>query len=610
MSNPGNLTAIRVRGISRVFFAIVAWLAAPAGVWLVPSESAGTLVAEIIAESNMGDGELATAVPIESVHALAAGSGGEIYLIDGQGWLREIGTNGRIRTVRRGPVTSVAVDAERGSVYATGEGVRVVRTASQGATRSSVDSPRTIADATDIAVAANGAVYVLDSTQQPKQLMPSTGELLALANMQSASQALPDDPGSPRIDMIAAGADGTLYAASRSSTRVRTLSLATPPGALPPVPSVASGIGGIAVGRDGFLYANAGGVWRYEKDGWRQLTEPTAEFAGPLAVQDDGIILFDRVEQRVVRFRPDGTRQVLGGSGRRGSIGDGGPANKASFLCAAVTVDATGNILFSDSLNSRVAAIDKSGRIDTYIGSARHDVNGVLSDPLGLDVAADGTVYVADPDQHRVYMRTSEGRVAVFAGNGEEGFGGDGGPARAAMLRFPSDVRSDSSGGLYILDSQNMRVRHVDQDGVIRTVALIDPGPKHEWEWPSKLLATSSGEIFVTSVEPPAVLKLDSAATARRTQVAAQLVPLNPSPSEVSEVSVVEMVGSAFLISDTPENAKGIFPADLKTRHRIDRPELLGDLRGNAIVGDVDNVGNIIVCDKDRIVRLREDPTQ
>ncbi len=105
MLDTGSLETRNARGASHGWLVIASSLVL-AGIWGMPSAAVATLVPEVIAESSMGDGELATAVPIHGVHALAAGPHGEIYLIDRQGWLREIGADGRIRTVARGPVSA------------------------------------------------------------------------------------------------------------------------------------------------------------------------------------------------------------------------------------------------------------------------------------------------------------------------------------------------------------------------------------------------------------------------------------------------------------------------------------------------------------------------
>jgi len=72
---------------------------------------------------------------------------------------------------------------------------------------------------------------------------------------------------------------------------------------------------------------------------------------------------------------------------------------------------------------------------------------------------------------NRIMHLSPEGALTMVAGTGAAGFGGDGGPAIAAQLNFPRDLATDYEGGFYIADTNNYRVRHVNADGIITTVA-------------------------------------------------------------------------------------------------------------------------------------------
>ena len=77
----------------------------------------------------------------------------------------------------------------------------------------------------------------------------------------------------------------------------------------------------------------------------------------------------------------------------------------------------------------------------------------------------------AELASHRILRLGADGKIATVAGTGEQGFGGDGGPATAAKLFYPADVAVDDSGNLFIADRQNTRVRKVSPTGIISTVA-------------------------------------------------------------------------------------------------------------------------------------------
>jgi hypothetical protein len=91
--------------------------------------------------------------------------------------------------------------------------------------------------------------------------------------------------------------------------------------------------------------------------------------------------------------------------------------------------------------------------------------------PGGIAIDARGNIYIADPDDHYVFVFKGTGETTVVAGSGKQGWSGDGGPATSARLSFPEGVAIDAAGNLYISDHGNGRIRRVTAGGVIDTVA-------------------------------------------------------------------------------------------------------------------------------------------
>ena len=172
-----------------------------------------------------------------------------------------------------------------------------------------------------------------------------------------------------------------------------------------------------------------------------------------------------------------GTITTVAGTGDREFSGDGGPATEAELRPLAVAVDGAGNLYIADYGNSRVRRVDAEGTITTVAGTgdSRFSGDGGPATEAGLDpraVAVDGAgnLYIADYDNHRVRRVDAEGTITTVAGSGDEGFSGDGGPATEAGLD-PRAVAVDGAGNLYIADHRNRRVRRVDAEGTITTVA-------------------------------------------------------------------------------------------------------------------------------------------
>ncbi|MFB7666948.1 serine/threonine protein kinase [Kitasatospora sp. NPDC056138] len=104
-------------------------------------------------------------------------------------------------------------------------------------------------------------------------------------------------------------------------------------------------------------------------------------------------------------------------------------------------------------------------------GDRESALQAQLGFPAGLAVDEAGSVYIADHATHRVRRVDADGVLVTVAGDGLRGYGGDGGAAASARLGFPAGVALDAHGNLFIADEMNHRVRRVDPAGVISTVA-------------------------------------------------------------------------------------------------------------------------------------------
>ena len=188
-----------------------------------------------------------------------------------------------------------------------------------------------------------------------------------------------------------------------------------------------------------------------------QLDAPTG-----VAVDAAGnLYIADQDNNRIRKVSPDGTITTVAGNGSAGFSGDGGPATDASLnRPLALAVDATGGLLIADSGNQRIRRVDTSGTITTIAGSGPAAIPGLsgdggpataaqLSFPSDMLVAPDGALYIVDRGNSRIRKVDASGTITTVAGT-TAGFSGDGGPATDAQLFSPSSIARDRRGNLYL----------------------------------------------------------------------------------------------------------------------------------------------------------------
>ena len=208
-----------------------------------------------------------------------------------------------------------------------------------------------------------------------------------------------------------------------------------------------------------------------------------AQLYNPFDVALDGagnLYIADTRNQRIRKVDAAGVISTVAGDGTWGYGGDGGAAVAARLAGpSAVAVDGAGNLYISDRGSDRIRKVDSAGVISTVAGTGRSGYSGdggaavaaQLQDPGAVALDGAGNLYFSDQSNQRIRKVDAAGVISTVAGDGTEGFGGDGGPATAAQLRWPSGVALDGAGNLYIGDGSNQRIRKVDSAGVITTVA-------------------------------------------------------------------------------------------------------------------------------------------
>ncbi len=207
---------------------------------------------------------------------------------------------------------------------------------------------------------------------------------------------------------------------------------------------------------------------------------------------------------------------IAGTPGVIGYSGDGGPAiNALLYHPTAIAVDKDNNILISDRNGLIIRMIDPAGIITT-VSANEYSMDCGVGDggPLALAkfyaisaITTDqsGNLYIADYGCNTVRKVNSAGIISTIAGNGTNGFSGDGGPATSAQLAYPGKVAIDQAGNVYIPDAQNHKIRKVSTTGIITTIAGTvqgysgDGGPATDAKmaFPGSVVIDQQGNFYI-----------------------------------------------------------------------------------------------------------------
>jgi sugar lactone lactonase YvrE len=191
-----------------------------------------------------------------------------------------------------------------------------------------------------------------------------------------------------------------------------------------------------------------------------------------IAADSAGNIYINGREQRIRKINAAGIISTIAGNGIAGFSGDGGPATDAIINShGGIAIDHAGNIYFSDAYNHRIRKINAVGTINTIAGDTTYGYTGDggpataarLGAAWGMACDKDNNLFFADLPNYVIREISSTGIITTVAGNGTQGYSGDGGPADSAQINYVIDVAVDKKGNLYLPDAANENVRLVSQ---------------------------------------------------------------------------------------------------------------------------------------------------
>lgn len=268
-----------------------------------------------------------------------------------------------------------------------------------------------------------------------------------------------------------------------------------------------------------------------------QRAQPRIVTPGPLAVTKDGRTLFvaDRALRRLVRIDLRTRRRTV-------------VATRFPEAPVGLTHHPSGTVFVSAA--ERIYRVDGRRKVviagtgaRSHTGDGGPAVSATFAGVVGVDVDFDGNLIVAEYDNW-IRVVDAQGGIRTVAGNGQTGYGSEGGRALATPLGHPHDVIWRHEGAFLIADSHNGMVRQVTADGIITTFAsgfaapvVLEPGPQ--------------GSVYVADAGRQVVYRLSS--DGRRRRIAARAtVPVGVAVDDRGTLYVSELEGRKRVLRVTP----------------------------------------------------------
>ena len=451
-------------------------------VYRVAADGVLSLIAGTGTSGFSGDGGPAVSARLSYPGNLVVDGGGNLYIADwGNDRIRKVNTDGIISTI-----------AGNGKEGFEGDG--------GPATSASLNGPG------GVAVDPAGNVYIADRGNSRIRKVDTVGLISTIAG--NGTSGFSGDGGlatAASFDAwsLAVDVSGNLYITDARNHRVRKVNTA--------------GIISTVAGDGGDIFGGDGGP-----------ATATSVLPVDIFVDPGGNLYLADASYRVRKVNGDGIITTIACNGTSGFTGDGGPATAASCVPYRVARDSAGNLYVADGSSRRIRKVSAAGIITTVAGRGTGQSSGdggpatlaELIQPLGVAVDPAGNVYIADEGSNRIRKVNTAGIISTIAGNGKEGFSGDGGPATSAELSFPVGVAVDPAGNVYIADEGSNRIRKVNTAGIISTIAGNDtqgfsgdggPATSASLNKPREVAVDLAGNVYISDAGNFRICKVNPA---------------------------------------------------------------------------------------------------
>jgi sugar lactone lactonase YvrE len=410
----------------------------------------------------------------------------------------------------------------------------------------------------DIAVDANGTVYVADAGNHTIRRISAGGVVSTLAGVAGQKGSTDGPVADARFNSpsgLAVDNAGKLLVVDRLNSTVRMI---TPSGTVstlagkPDTVGSADGNGSnarfkfpndVAVDTQGTIYVSDGDNFtvrrirngvvstlagRAGEQGSVDGNGSNARFERPTGISVDGlgnVYLGDRLGEAVRKIDPAGNVSTLAGTSNAPGAEDGIGAQARFSQPDGIAVDSAGNVFVSDRRNNNIRKISSSAVVTTLAGtvpqSGSTDGTGDqarFSVPDGIAIDALGNALVADRGNEVIRKISPDGQVTTLAGT-PDATGNSDGTGNSAAFDSPSDVAVDPAGNTYVADNDNNTIRKISPAGEVTTLAgapgesgnVDGVGINARFDDPEGIAVDAAGNVYVADTDNNTIRKITPA---------------------------------------------------------------------------------------------------
>ena len=257
--------------------------------------------------------------------------------------------------------------------------------------------------------------------------------------------------------------------------------------------------------------------------GYLDGTQKTAKFNAPFSVavdKSDNVFVADIANHVIRKIDPNGNTSTFAGKAEQKGFADGAGTAAQFNEPNGLIFDKAGNLYVADSRNYRIRKIDPLGNVTTIAGTGEQGfgdgpaLEAKFDDPMGMVFDAQENLYIVDEANNKIRKIDTNGNVSTYAGSGVKGNAD--GSQTTAQFNSPSAITMDSKGNFYVLEFNNHVLRKIDAQGNVTTFAgsriqgLVDgKGTIAQFYYPQGISIDEYDNIYVADSYNNRIRKID-----------------------------------------------------------------------------------------------------